>query len=146
MFKRILIAVDGSPTSTKALVAALQLAKDSGGVARVVYALDELAYIGGYEYSAEVLKSARQQAQVALTDALAVARSAGVGADSLLADQPGQRLGETIAAAARDWEADLVVVGTHGRRGLGRVVLGSGAEQIIRLTQVPVLVIRGEAD
>ena len=47
-----------------------------------------------------------------------------------------------IANAAREWTADLIVLGTHGRRGIGRVLLGSGAEQIIRLPPVPVLVIR----
>lgn len=146
MFKRILIAVDGSKTSTKALAAGLQLAKEAGGTARAVHALDELAFISGYEYSAEALQGARKNAQTALDDAMALARAAGVPADQLLADQPGQRLGETIAAAARDWKADLVVVGTHGRRGLGRVVMGSGAEQIVRLSPVPVLVIRSEGD
>ena len=47
-----------------------------------------------------------------------------------------------MANAAKRWNADLIVVGTHGRRGLGRVLLGSGAEQIVRLAPVPVLVVR----
>jgi nucleotide-binding universal stress UspA family protein len=50
-----------------------------------------------------------------------------------------------VADAARDWKADLVVVGSHGRRGLGRVLLGSGAEDILRLAPVPVLVVRTPA-
>jgi nucleotide-binding universal stress UspA family protein len=54
------------------------------------------------------------------------------------------RLGEAVAREAQQWDADLIAVGTHGRRGLGRVLLGSGAEQIIRVAPVPVLVIRGE--
>jgi nucleotide-binding universal stress UspA family protein len=53
-------------------------------------------------------------------------------------------LGESVADEAADWGADLVVLGTHGRRGLGRVLLGSGAEQVIRLCPVPVLVVRGD--
>lgn len=144
MFKRILIPVDGSATSSKALSTALQMAKASGGAAQVVYALDELAYIGGYEYSAELLAGARKEARKVLDDAMAMARAAGVAAEELLADKPGQRLGDAIAAAAKDWRADLVVVGTHGRRGIGRVLMGSGAEQIIRQAPAPVLVIRGE--
>ena len=144
MFKRILIPVDGSATSKRALATALQMAQASGGAARVVYALDELAYIGGYEYSAALLEDARKEARKVLDGAMAAARSAGVAADELLTDKPGQRLGDAIEAAAKDWKADLVVVGTHGRRGIGRVVLGSGAEQIIRQAPVPVLVIRGE--
>jgi nucleotide-binding universal stress UspA family protein len=51
-----------------------------------------------------------------------------------------------VAEAARQWKADLVVVGTHGRRGVGRMLLGSGAEQVIRLAPVPVLVIRSEME
>jgi nucleotide-binding universal stress UspA family protein len=65
-----------------------------------------------------------------------------VSSDTRLVDRPGQRLGEAVAEEARSFEADLVVVGTHGRRGLGRALLGSGAEQVIRLAPVPVLVVR----
>ena len=50
-----------------------------------------------------------------------------------------------VLAEARSWQADLIVVGTHGRRGIGRVLMGSGAEQVIRIAPVPVLVIRGDA-
>ena len=73
---------------------------------------------------------------------MAVAGSAGVPADTRLVEASGARLGETVASEARAWEADLVVVGTHGRRGLGRVLLGSGAEQVIRQAPVPVLAVR----
>jgi nucleotide-binding universal stress UspA family protein len=58
-------------------------------------------------------------------------------------DKPYRRLGESVADEAADWGADLVVIGTHGRRGLGRLLLGSGAEQVLRLSGVPVLVVRG---
>jgi nucleotide-binding universal stress UspA family protein len=53
-------------------------------------------------------------------------------------------LPEVVADEARRWQADLIVVGTHGRRGVGRMLLGSGAEQVIRMAPVPVLVIRSE--
>jgi nucleotide-binding universal stress UspA family protein len=72
-----------------------------------------------------------------------MARSAGVAAEQQLMEAPGMRLGDTVASEARQWEADLIVVGTHGRRGIGRVLLGSGAEQVIRSAPVPVLVIPG---
>ena len=74
---------------------------------------------------------------------VAAAQSAGVPCERVLIDAAGVRLGESAAAEARQWEADLIVVGTHGRRGIGRVLLGSGAEQVIRMAPVPVLVIRG---
>lgn len=77
-----------------------------------------------------------------LAEALAIVQSAGVQADTLLVDKFGERLGETVADEAKNWNADLIVVGTHGRRGVGRMPLGSGAEQIIRLAPIPTLVVR----
>ena len=142
MFKRILVPVDGSETSTKALVAALQLARESGGRVRIVHALDELAYLSGYEYSGDMLEQARQYAKKVVDDAVALAASSGVSADSQLLEAPGRRLGDIVADQARAMEADLVVVGTHGRRGIGRLVMGSGAEQVIRMAPVPVLAVR----
>ncbi len=143
-YKRILVPIDGSETSTKALVAALQMARDSGGQVRLIHSVDELAYVSGFEYSGNLVEIARDYATKLLDDGLAVARSAGVEADTKLIDFPGQRLGETVMDEAREWNADLIVVGTHGRRGIGRILLGSGAEQILRMSPVPVLVIRGE--
>ncbi len=147
MFKRILIPVDGSDTATKALVAALQLARETGGIVRLVHTVNEMAYLGGIDpygtYSADLAGMMREGGAKVLTDAMAVAQAAGVEASQALLDEPGQRLGESVAAAAKLWGADLVVVGSHGRRGIGRVLLGSGAEQILRLAPVPVLVIRG---
>ena len=63
----------------------------------------------------------------------------------LLDDPDDRRLGEVVADEARQWPADLIVVGTHGRRGVARALLGSGAEQVIRLAPVPVLAVRGES-
>lgn len=143
-YKRILVPIDGSPTSTKALVAALELARENSGRVRAIYALDELALISGFEYSGELIKAAREQGQKALDDALSYVQSSGVEGDTHLVETPGKRLGEVVAAESSDWQADLVVVGTHGRRGLSRVLLGSGAESVLRLATVPVLVIRGD--
>ena len=144
MYKRILVPVDGSETSSKALVTALQLAREGGGRVRIVHDLDELAYLTGYEFSADLLKTACGFAQKLLDDALEVAKSAGVPADCKLMDVPGVRLGELVAEEARSWEADLVVVGTHGRRGASRLFLGSGAEQVLRSAPVPVLTVRSD--
>jgi nucleotide-binding universal stress UspA family protein len=142
-YQRILVPVDGSNTSNKALTAALQLAREGGGSVRLLHVLDELVYVTGFEASGELINVARDGAQRVLADAMEIAKAAGVKADSKLVDDIGLRLGETVAKEAADWQADLVVVGTHGRRGMGRVLLGSGAEQVIRLSPVPVLSIRG---
>jgi nucleotide-binding universal stress UspA family protein len=144
MYKKILVAVDGSATSTKALVAALQLARDNNGCVRLVHSVDELAFVSGFEYSGELIQLAQANGAKLLATALDVARSAGVPANTHLIEAPSLRLGQTIAEEATKWEADLIVTGTHGRRGMGRVLLGSGAEQIIRYAPVPVLVVRGD--
>ena len=147
MFKRILVPIDGSPTAGRALAAALQLAREAGGRVRLLHSFDELPYLTGYEISPELLQQTRGYAEQVLREGLQVAAEAQVPADTRLLDEPGRRLGEQVADQAREFEADLIVVGTHGRRGLGRVLLGSGAEQIIRMAPVPVLAMRsGDGD
>ena len=141
-FRRILVPVDGSPTSNRALVAALQMARDGGGSVRLVHVLEPLAYLPGVDYANRAIADARRRAREVLVAAEAIAQSAGVPAETVLVDRPDLRLGEAVAEEARNWRADLVAVGSHGRRGIGRVLLGSGAEQIIRLAPSPVLVIR----
>jgi nucleotide-binding universal stress UspA family protein len=142
MFKRILVPVDGSETSNRALAIALQLARESNGRVRVLHALDELAYVTGYEYSGAVLAQARKEAEKILGDAMALATASGAVAETRLLETPGRRLGEVVADEARAMEADLVVLGTHGRRGISRLLIGSGAEQVIRMAPVPVLAVR----
>lgn len=142
-YRRILVPVDGSPTSNKALVAALQIARDSGGHVLLVHEVDELSYLTGFENGQIVIEEVRRGAGQLLAAALEIAKAAGVPAETRLLDLPGERLGDSIAREAGKWDADLIVVGTHGRRGLQRALLGSGAEQVIRLSPVPVLVIRG---
>lgn len=145
LFKKILVPVDGSDTSRAALATALRMARDAAGSVLLIHSLDELAYLTGYEYSGAVMSRAREDAESVLGDAAKACETAGVHAETRLLEKPGERLGETIADAARQWQADLIVVGTHGRRGLGRVLLGSGAEQIIRMSPIPVLTIRSPA-
>ena len=142
MYKRILVPVDGSPTSNKALTTALQLAREGEGCVRAVHAFDDLAFLTGYDFDGSVLRAARAEAGKLLETAQEIAAAAGVPADTKLLETRGRRLGEAVEEEARAWEADLVVVGTHGRRGVGRVLLGSGAEQVIRMAPVPVLAVR----
>jgi len=145
MYQRILVPVDGSETATKAMITALQMARDSGGQVHLVHVVEGMTPLAADPYGAysgEVIEIMRQSGSKILEDALEVAKAAGVPADTELFDNFGERLAEVVADAASRFKADLIVVGTHGRRGLGRMMLGSGAEQIIRLAPVPVLVIR----
>lgn len=142
MYQRILVPFDGSDTSQKALESAIQLARESGGCLRIIHSLDELRYMTPYDYTMEVMETARASANTALAQALELATAADVAAETALLEGLDLRLGDVVADDARAWHADLVVVGTHGRRGVDRVLLGSGAEQIIRLAPVPVLAVR----
>ena len=148
MYERLLVAVDGSETSNKALAAGIEMAGYSAGrsVLRLIHVLDEMAYFVGLDpYQAQTYSAVhvmRQAGEKILADGLAVCESAGVQADTVLIDELGAHLADSVAQSAKDWDASLVVVGTHGRKGVGRMLLGSGAEQIIRLSSCPVLVIR----
>ena len=145
MYKRILVPVDGSETAQKALVTALQMARESSGCVHLVHVVEGLTPMTADPYGAysgDVIEVMRQSGRKILDDALALARAEGVQADTQLFDNFGERLAEVVADSATRFNADLMVVGTHGRRGLGRVLMGSGAEQIIRLSPVPVLVLR----
>ncbi|MES2631748.1 MAG: universal stress protein [Pseudomonadota bacterium] len=146
MYQRILVPIDGSTTSNRALTAAIGLAQAFKGRLRLIYVVDEAAYVTGYDpsggYSGELLRVMRESGEKILQEGLAFAKAAGIEADTMLFDTFGERLGEVVAKAVKLWNADLVVVGTHGRRGFSRLLLGSGAEQVIRLAPVPVLAIR----
>lgn len=143
VFKKILVPIDGSNTANKALDYALHLAQESQAKVRLLHCIDELSLLSSYEYSGELIQQARQAGDKILQDGLATAKKRGVSVDTLMVDQVGQRLGHSVANAVGDWGADLVVVGSHGRRGIGRVLLGSGSEQILRSSPVPVLLVRG---
>lgn len=144
VFKKILVPVDGSPTAHKALNYALKMAKADQAEVRLIYCIDELSLLSSHEYSGEMAQMARQSGHDILKSSMELTQAAQVKADTRLIDRAGQRLGESVADAASDWGADLIVLGTHGRRGLGRILLGSGAEQVMRSARVPVLMVRGE--
>lgn len=146
MFKRILVPVDGSEPSGHALRTALSLARESGGSVRLVHVLERTAYLAGYDPAAgssgQLFHALRESGERVLREGMEAARAAGVPADPLLVEGSGARLADEVAQAAAAFRADLVVVGTHGRSGPARLLLGSGAEQITRQAPAPVLVVR----
>jgi nucleotide-binding universal stress UspA family protein len=147
MFQRILVAVDGSDTSNAALQEAISLAKDRQAKLRIVHVVDEVNLnvegVGGMEALWEAL---RQSGQQILREAETRARNAGIEPEiKLLEIQTlGHRVADTVVQEAEAWLAELIVVGSHGRRGLHRLLLGSVAEGLARLSSKPVLLIRGK--
>jgi nucleotide-binding universal stress UspA family protein len=93
----------------------------------------------------EIREALRQAGKNMLAKAEAVARDAGIKAETRLieATPPGTRIASMIAAEAKAWPADMIVIGTHGRRGVDHLLMGSVAEGVVRISPAPVLLIRG---
>lgn len=148
MFKRILVAVDGSGTAELALQESIRLAREVQAQLRLVYVIDVVNLNVGADFifPSEVSGVLARTGQDILDKAGAVAREAGVSAETALIriETLGQRIPEMIAADAEAWPADLIVIGTHGRRGLSHLFLGSVAEGVARVATKPVLLIRGK--
>ena len=148
MYKRILVAVDGSHTAELALQEAIQLAKSLGAQLRIVHAVDEVNLNWDAEFgdSSEMRRALTLSGRNILDKASAAATNAGVGADVklIVIDTLNRRIPQAIAEEAEAWPADLIIAGTHGRRGLSHVFLGSVAEGIVRVATKPVMLIRGK--
>ena len=122
------------------------LAKATGGRIRLLNVMDPLAHISGFErpdvYSQEVLPRLRQAGDALLRRAQERVAQSGVPVDTVLIENLDARVADLVVEHAKTWGADLIVLGTHGRRGLARVLMGSDAEQIARTAPVPVLLVR----
>jgi nucleotide-binding universal stress UspA family protein len=144
MYERILMPVDGSPGSDAALDHGLRLAKDQGAQVRIIHVVDveslytytEGVYVGGIE------EAWRRRSQTILALAMDQARRADVQAENSAIEARGQRVADVIVAESQRARADLIVMGTHGRHGAEHLLLGSVAEGVVRITAVPVLLVR----
>jgi len=143
MYDTILVPIDGSGPSKAGLREAIRVAKLSRGTIRVVHVVNEIqAVVAGY-YSGDLRDSLLAQANNLVSDAKAEVTRQGVPAEAMVIDALGGPTGELLVEHANAWPAQLIVLGTHGRRGLARAVLGSDAEQVVRAASVPVLLVRG---
>lgn len=147
MYQRILAAVDGSSTAERALQEAIRLAKDQQAALHIVHVVDMVPLIWDVEYTdvEAIQRALRQAGRTVIDRAREAVKSAGFEADAQLAEigTPGQNVAGRIVEAATTWPADLLVIGTHGRRGLDHLLLGSIAEGVTRLAPMPVLLVRG---
>lgn len=146
MYQRILAPTDGSPTATAGLEEAIKLANDQRANLRILHVIDDWLVISPDAAGARTgpaVEALREAANSILDAAAAQARAAGIEAQTLPLHEIGLRAGEVIVRQAKAWPADLIVCGTHGRRGMRRLLLGSDAEYVVRHTPVPVLLVRG---
>jgi nucleotide-binding universal stress UspA family protein len=152
MYQRILVAVDGSEDATRALMQALVVcrlvraaasgtsAEASGSAANDAAAIEppslRLLYVLDDALDTSELLA---EGNAALGNGVELAWEGGVAAEHAVVPAAGRALATVILADARDFAADLIVLGTHGRKGLRRAILGSVAEGVVRESHIPVL-------
>ena len=145
MFKRILVAMDGGHAAELALQEAIKLAKEFQSQLQVVHVVDEVSlnWPTGSDFEAAT-ETAQKSSREILDKADAAVRKAGMTAvtKALAIETLGHRVPDMIAAEAEAWPADVIVIGTHGGRGVHRLLIGSVAEGVMRVATKPVLLIR----
>lgn len=146
MYSKLLVPLDGSATAELALGHAIALARMSSGTVVLLHVIEELKHSNGFERPKVYLEQVRPgflaTGQALLDAAAAQVRGQGVAVDTRLVESKGERVSELIAQQALAMHCDLVVLGTHGRRGVDRLLLGSAAEQVARIAAVPVMLVR----
>jgi nucleotide-binding universal stress UspA family protein len=144
MFNHILIATDGSEVATKAVSVGLKLAKKLGARVVVMTASEPLpatviAETIAANFPAEYEKATKESAARILGEVRGEALTIGVECETLhVTNLPAAAIIETTKANA----CDLIVMGSHGRRGIARLLLGSQTTKVVTLSSVPVLVCR----
>jgi nucleotide-binding universal stress UspA family protein len=146
MYQRIMVAIDGSATAERGLKEAIHLAKDQKAHLAILHVIDLVIVYGAGQFPGAYIDATREFAREKIARARAAAQAAGIEPEIQSPEivTGGYHVADTIAKAAQDWNADLLVVGTHGRRGVSRLLLGSVAERIVRVAPCPLLLIRGE--
>ncbi|MFM0741814.1 universal stress protein [Paraburkholderia xenovorans] len=145
MYKRILVAIDGSETSGHAFDTALQLARDNDAHLQPLYVIDNpiMAYdASGYDPT--ILRNACvEESKRLMATALARMQQDNVAGEPRIVDVApiGEDISERIRICANEFNSDLLVLGTHGRRGFKRLFLGSVAERVVRSASLPVLLV-----
>ena len=148
MYRRILVPVDGSETAERGFQEALGLAKLCGASLVLLHVVEyypvmmEMATSTTWE---QVSSDLREHGRRVLEGAHAAATAAGVASESHLEDAAAARVCDVIVDQAREHHCDLVVMGTHGRRGVQHAIIGSDAERVIRMSPVPLLLVKSTA-
>lgn len=152
MCKRIFVAIDSSSTAQAALDEAIHFASLPGMSLCIGTALDSgmLAGnsmgMGALIDVAQVTTDMRKAAEALLDQAVAKAEAAGLKPYRILVESDKKRIAELIVDAAKQWNADLIVIGTHGRRGFERLVMGSVAENLVRIATTSLFLVRRKSD
>jgi nucleotide-binding universal stress UspA family protein len=148
MFKHILVPIDGSSTSLRAIDKAAGLAKAFGSKVTALYVIDPYPFTGvGADFALgqdQYLGAAKSEANAAMEAARTHAQGVGVAVDSLVTEAHTAWRG--IIDTASELGVDLLVMGSHGRRGLEKLVLGSVTQSVLSHTHITTLVVRDAAE
>ena len=147
MYKRIAVAIDGSKTSDAALSEAIKLGGEMKSTLLLLHVCEELPMMSQPDdmmpvQIPDIMKVIEDAARGLLEKSKARVASLGIAAETKMVDSAGGRMGSIISEEAQKWNADLLVVGTHGRKGFEHLMMGSVAEGVIRTAAMPVLLIR----
>jgi nucleotide-binding universal stress UspA family protein len=148
MYQKILVPIDGSDTSTAGLNEALGLAKIHGAQLYLLHIVNELVLDYTWAlgtYSGDFFQTLRQGGKEILDTAERAAVAQGIRPARILLESIGAVAADLILEEAQKLNAGLIVMGTHGRRGIFRLAMGGDAEQVVRGARTPVMLIRGQA-
>lgn len=123
---------------------AVKLAKSLGSQVRVFHVVNEFVLDYSYGaglYGTDLIESLREEGKQVIRQAEALVQQQGVQVDGVLLESIGGPAADFILGQAKQWPADLIVMGTHGRRGIRRLAMGSDAEGVVRSAHVPVLLV-----
>jgi nucleotide-binding universal stress UspA family protein len=145
MYRQVLIPVDGSDASKAGLREVVRIATPDVSRLRLIHVID--SSVGRDAYHAgtvgvAIIQASRDSGNAVLAEAREVLAKFDLHAECVLIESRGESVASRIVAQAREWPAELIVMGSHGRRGLARVAMGSDAAEVFRESPVPVLLVR----
>lgn len=144
LYTRILVPLDGSPTSDSALDQGIALARLCGASMALVMVYDPYPYIAAAaeyaSYQVELAEDLRREAEQTVSAARSKVEAAGLLVSTQVIDV--QKVWRAILDVAQAEQVDLIVMGSHGRSGLDKLVMGSVTQRVLQHTHLPVLVVR----
>jgi nucleotide-binding universal stress UspA family protein len=147
MYAKLLVPLDGSGPSRAALREVIKITAAQARKVRLIHVVDLLHWTDTFEKGSigdTLLNTLREAGQKHLNDGKDVMSQHGFDCETALLESHGERAAGLIISQAVSWSAELIVMGTHGRKGLTRFVLGSDAAEVVRAAPTPVLLVRGD--
>ncbi|UJP04459.1 MAG: universal stress protein [Nitrosomonas sp.] len=145
MYQRVLVPVDGSPIASDALRQAIQFVQEQGAQVEVLMVVEDFLFFDDNSELDNVALAAaiKCTGEKILSAAKERFQQAGITVETKLLEAKGDRVASVIVAEAKNYQADLIIIGTHGLSGFSHILLGSVAEAVVRMADIPILLIRG---